>query len=86
MRKPPLVVPGVSIKKYPFPTRTPDGTLGRVAVLVLEDVRVTVLMVVVDVGVLYLGKYLIPVFGHVDGAPTGSTGTNVPLWTEPRTL
>jgi hypothetical protein len=85
MRNPGLVVLGVSTYRYALPERTPGGVVGRV-VLVLVAVWVTDLVVAVDVGVLYFGRYLIPVLGQVDGAPTGSTGINTPLCTEPRTL
>ena len=32
-----------------------------------------------------LGRYLIPVEGQEPVWPTGAAGTNVPVWTEPRT-
>ena len=35
---------------------------------------------------LDLGRYFMPVLGHVDEEPMGSEGTKVPVCTEPRTL
>jgi hypothetical protein len=61
--------------KYPEPEKVPVPPVG------VEPGGVE------EVGVELpdLGRYLIPVEGQSDDAPTGVAGTNVPDWTEPRT-
>ena len=66
--------------RYPFPLNGAAVPVGAGLVAVPVGTLVVVLPP------LPLGKYLMPVAGHVDLVPSGSEATNSPVWTEPRTV
>ena len=91
MRKPPVWLGGTSgdtTLKIPLPlSATGEALVLEVAPTpVVVAVPVLVGATVLDEAVWYLGRYLMPVEGQVEPEPTGSTGTNSPVWIEPRTL
>jgi hypothetical protein len=79
--------------RYPDPENVPLPPVG--LELALEVVFVLVDKVVRveegaedegdETGLPDLGRYLIPVDEQLVVCPTGEIGTNVPVWTEPRT-